>query len=136
MSSWLWNWFYTVVYLLSIETQISFCNKIFLKLKSLTFGQIKRLGVQWVYNQMNGMRASKKGQHTLEERIAGGVNALTFICRFIVRQKRMIKYITRMGQNTGTLNASKKVQNMAIMMALDAECLKEINKMKRLENQC
>ena len=38
--------YYTVVYLLSIETQKSFCNKIFLKLKSLTFGQIKRLGVQ------------------------------------------------------------------------------------------
>ena len=38
-----------------------------------------------------------------------------------------------MGQNTGTLNASKKVQNMAIKMAFDAECLKEIKKTNRLK---
>lgn len=35
-----------------------------------------------------------------------------------------MKYMTRMGQNTGTLNASKKVQTMATRMPLVAECLK------------
>lgn len=46
------------------------------------------------------------------------------ICLFMVMQKSMTKYITRMGQNTGTLNASKKVQTMATRMPLVAACLK------------
>lgn len=50
--------------------------------------------------------------------------ALTFICLFMVIQKSMMKYITRMGQNTGTLKASKKVQAMATRMPLVAACLK------------
>lgn len=45
------------------------------------------------------------------------------ICLFMVMQKSMMKYMTRMGQNTGTLNASKKVQTMATRMPLVAECL-------------
>lgn len=36
----------------------------------------------------------------------------------------MMKYITRMGQNTGTLKASKKVQTIATRMPLVAACLK------------
>lgn len=47
------------------------------------------------------------------------------ICLFMVMQKSMMKYMTRMGQNTGTLNASKKVQTMATRMPLVAECLGE-----------
>lgn len=38
-------------------------------------------------------------------------------------QKSMMKYITRMGQNTGTLKASKNVQIIAMMMPFVAECL-------------
>lgn len=45
------------------------------------------------------------------------------ICLFMVIQKSMMKYITRMGQNTGTLNASKNVQTMATRMPLVAACL-------------
>lgn len=45
------------------------------------------------------------------------------ICLFMVMQKSMMKYMTRMGQNTGTLNASKKVQTMATRMPLVAACL-------------
>lgn len=47
----------------------------------------------------------------------------TLICLFIVMQKSMMKYMTRMGQNTGTLKASKKVQTMATRMPLVAACL-------------
>lgn len=46
------------------------------------------------------------------------------ICLFIVRKKRMMKYITSIGQNTGTLKNSKKVQKIAINVAFIAECLK------------
>lgn len=45
------------------------------------------------------------------------------ICLFMVMQKSMMKYITRMGQNTGTLKASKNVQTMATRMPLVAACL-------------
>lgn len=41
---------------------------------------------------------------------------LTLICRFIVIQKSVIKYMTRMGQKTGTLKTSKKVQTRAIVV--------------------
>lgn len=43
------------------------------------------------------------------------------IWRFIVRQKRVMKYITSIGQNTGTLKSSKKVQNSAIMVDFETE---------------
>jgi len=49
---------------------------------------------------------------------------ITLICRFIVRTKRMQKYMTRIGQKTGTLNISKKVHIVAITMALVHEYLK------------
>ena len=39
----------------------------------------------------------------------------------MVMQKSVRKYMTRMGQNTGTLNNSKKVQQKAITVALVAE---------------
>lgn len=62
-----------------------------------------------------------------------GVNVsqciITLICLFIVMQKSMMKYITSIGQNTGTLKASKNVQIMAMMMPFVAECLpKEVIK--------
>lgn len=42
------------------------------------------------------------------------VAKLTRICRFIVMQKSVMKYMTRMGQNTGTLKTSKNVHISAI----------------------
>lgn len=41
---------------------------------------------------------------------------LTLICRFIVMQNSVMKYMTRMGQKTGTLNTSKNVQIIAIVV--------------------
>lgn len=38
-------------------------------------------------------------------------------------QKSMMKYITSIGQNTGTLKTSKNVQTMAMTMPFVAECL-------------
>lgn len=49
---------------------------------------------------------------------------MCFICLFIVIQKSMMKYITRIGQNTGTLKASKKVQIIATRMPFVAACLR------------
>lgn len=49
-------------------------------------------------------------------------------------QKSMMKYITRIGQNTGTLKASKNVQIMAMMMPFVAECLsKEVMTVKTVQ---
>lgn len=45
----------------------------------------------------------------------------TLICRFMVIQKRVRKYMTRIGQNTGTLNNSKNVHVKAITVAFVAE---------------
>jgi hypothetical protein len=63
--------------------------------------------------------------HVLEEsrRISGKLRrflsqTLTRICRFIVIQNRVMKYMTRMGQNTGTLKTSKNVQTSAIVVDL------------------
>lgn len=39
---------------------------------------------------------------------------LTLICLFIVMQNKVIKYITKIGQNTGTSKKSKNVQNIPI----------------------
>lgn len=39
---------------------------------------------------------------------------ITLICRFIVIQNNVIKYITSIGQKTGTLNTSKNVQIIPI----------------------
>lgn len=41
------------------------------------------------------------------------VKIITLICLFIVKKKRIKKYMTRIGQNTGTLKQSKKVVNVA-----------------------
>merc|ERR1719427_1895736 len=46
---------------------------------------------------------------------------ICFICLFMVIQNKVIKYITRIGQNTGTLNSSKKVQKNPITVAFVAE---------------
>ena len=39
----------------------------------------------------------------------------------MVMQNKVIKYITKMGQNTGILNSSKKVHTKAIAVAFVAE---------------
>jgi len=39
----------------------------------------------------------------------------------MVRQNSVMKYITRMGQNTGMLKTSKKVQTTAITVDLETE---------------
>jgi hypothetical protein len=39
----------------------------------------------------------------------------------MVMQKRVMKYMTKMGQKTGTLKSSKKVQRKAMTVALVAE---------------
>lgn len=49
--------------------------------------------------------------------------ALTLICLLIVMTKSIIKYTTRMGQNTGMLNREKNVQNRAIRIALVVDTL-------------
>lgn len=49
--------------------------------------------------------------------------SFTLICLFIVMQNSMMKYMTRIGQNTGTLKASKNVQIIAMTMPFVAECL-------------
>lgn len=41
---------------------------------------------------------------------------LTLICRFIVIQNSVMKYITRIGQKTGILKTSKNVQTIAIVV--------------------
>ena len=45
----------------------------------------------------------------------------TLICRFIVIQNRVMKYMTRMGQKTGMLKKSKNVQTKAMTVAFVAE---------------
>jgi type I site-specific restriction-modification system R (restriction) subunit len=46
---------------------------------------------------------------------------LTLICRFMVMQKSVMKYMTRMGQKTGMLKKSKKVHTNAMTVAFVAE---------------
>lgn len=46
---------------------------------------------------------------------------LTLICLFMVMQNNVMKYMTRMGQKTGMLKKSKKVQVKAISVAFVAE---------------
>jgi len=41
---------------------------------------------------------------------------MCLICLFIVMQKSVMKYMTRMGQNTGILKTSKNVQIKAIVV--------------------
>lgn len=48
---------------------------------------------------------------------------LTFICLFIVMTKSIQKYITKIGQNTGILNASKNVHPVAMTNAFEPEYL-------------
>ena len=43
----------------------------------------------------------------------------------MVMVKRMMKYMTRMGQNTGILSASKLVHIMPITIAFEVEYLQE-----------
>lgn len=51
-----------------------------------------------------------------KDELLGG--PLTIICRFIVMQKSVIKYMTKIGQNTGTSKTSKKVHIKPITVLL------------------
>lgn len=57
----------------------------------------------------------------------------TLICLFIVMQNNVMKYITKMGQNTGTLKQSKNVQIRAITVLLLME-YQNLNSGNRLTN--
>ena len=59
------------------------------------------------------------------------LDQLTLICLFMVIQKSVMKYMTNIGQNTGILKSSKKVQPKAITVALVAE-YQNLNSGKRL----
>ena len=47
--------------------------------------------------------------------------SLTLICLFMVMQNNVMKYMTKIGQNTGMLKKSKKVQVKAMIVDLVAE---------------
>ena len=47
---------------------------------------------------------------------------ICLICLFIVRQNSMMKYMTKIGQNTGTLKTWKKVMKVAMMTARVDRC--------------
>ena len=51
---------------------------------------------------------------------------LTLIWRFIVKKKRMKKYMTRMGQKTGTLKQSKKVEKTATRVEITVCSLEKV----------
>lgn len=57
----------------------------------------------------------------------------TLICLFIVIQNNVMKYITRIGQNTGILKASTKVQQKAIKVLLVTDS-QNLNSGNRLMN--
>ena len=58
---------------------------------------------------------------------------LTLICLFMVIQNSVIKYMTKIGQKTGMLKNSKKVQQKAKTVALVAE-YQNLNSGRRLIN--
>jgi len=58
---------------------------------------------------------------------------ICLICRFIVMQNRVMKYITKIGQNTGMLKNSKKEHTKAMVVALVAE-YQNLNSGSRLMN--
>ena len=47
---------------------------------------------------------------------------LTLICRFMVMQKSVMKYMTSMGQKTGMLNTWKAVKQKATVVAFMTLC--------------
>ena len=55
------------------------------------------------------------------ERKISRIIILTLICRFIVMQNNVMKYMTRIGQKTGMLKKSKNVQTNAMTVAFVAE---------------
>ena len=59
------------------------------------------------------------------------VEMFTLICRFIVMQNKVMKYMTRMGQKTGMLKNSKKVQKNAMTVAFVAE-YQNLNSAKKI----
>lgn len=58
---------------------------------------------------------------------------LTLICLFIVMANNVMKYITKIGQKTGILKQSKKVQMEAITVDLVTE-YQNLNSGRRLIN--
>lgn len=49
------------------------------------------------------------------------MTGFTLICRFMVMQNNVIKYITRIGQKTGMLKASKNVHKIPISVLLEMD---------------
>ncbi len=69
---------------------------------------------------------------SLEKKLGiGPFRLLTLICLFMVMQNRVMKYMTRIGQKTGMLKKSKKVQKNAIRVAFVAE-YQNLNSGRRL----
>lgn len=75
------------------------------------------------------LQTNKKINKIIENKM----EKLTLICRFIVIQNNVIKYITNIGQNTGILKHSKNVQNKPINVLFVTE-YQNLNSGKRLMN--
>ncbi len=63
-------------------------------------------------------------------RLEVGKFGLTLICRFIITVKSRMKYITKIGQNTGTSKNGINVQKMLIAIARVAQCLSKYNEIQ------
>lgn len=82
--------------------------------------------LNWIYCDFNvstGKGTGKVFNKEIPVTVTSYVNVtkLTLICLFIVIQNKVMKYITSIGQNTGILNASTKVQTNAISVLLVTE---------------
>ena len=85
---------------------------------------------------IHGLRKSKNICDVINEEprfLELVVEMFTLICRFIVMQNKVMKYMTRMGQKTGMLKNSKKVQKNAMTVAFVAE-YQNLNSAKKLVN--
>ena len=80
----------------------------------MSLTQLARWSLSILLQLMKGLHL----QSVIMERVK---TLFTFMCLFMVKQKRNVKYITNKDQNTGMLRYSKKIQKNEIDMALVAE---------------
>ena len=82
----------------------------------MSLTQLARWSLSILLQLMKGLHL----QSVIMERVK---TLFTFMCLFMVKQKRNVKYITNkdQDQNTGMLKYSKKIQKNVIDMALVAE---------------
>ena len=73
--------------------------------------------ISWIDLSPKNLITNVKFQFMKNSRII----ILTLICRFIVMQNNVMKYMTRIGQKTGMLKKSKNVQTNAMTVAFVAE---------------